>query len=67
MADSKAAKVVKHWMKKAFKPSHKGRLHRLTGTPLGQKIPEAKMRAALAGKYGKAGIKEAQLAHNANK
>lgn len=34
--------------------------------PLGQKIPESKMRAALAGKYGSAARKEAQAAHNIN-
>lgn len=66
MAASKAKKVVDRWAKKAFKPSHKGRLHRATGTPLGKKIPEAKMKAALAGKFGSAARKEAQAAHNVN-
>ena len=33
----------------AFK---KGALHRALGVPLGQKIPQSKIRAALAGKYG---------------
>ena len=63
---SKAKKVVDRWARQAFKPSHKGRLHKATGTPLGQKIPAAKMRAALAGKYGSAARKEAQAAHNIN-
>lgn len=63
---SKAKKVVDRWARKAFKPSHKGRLHRALGVPLGQKIPAAKMRAALARKYGSAARKEAQAAHNIN-
>ena len=63
---SKAKKVVDHWAKKAFKPSHKGRLHRALGVKPGEKIPAAKMKAALAGKYGSAARKEAQAAHNIN-
>lgn len=31
----------------------KGGLHRSTGTPQGQNIPESKVQAALAGRYGK--------------
>lgn len=63
---SKAKKVVDHWAKGAFKKSHKGRLHRALGVPVGEKIPAAKMRAALAGKHGSAAQKEAQAAHNIN-
>jgi hypothetical protein len=63
---SKAKKVVDRWAQGAFKKSHKGRLHRALGVPLDQKIPAAKMRAALAGKHGSAARKEAQAAHNIN-
>ncbi len=64
MTASKAKKAVDHWAKQAFKPSHKGRLHRALGVPEGEKIPAAKMRAALAGKHGSAARKMAQAAHN---
>ncbi|HEV2133790.1 MAG TPA: hypothetical protein VGR47_05960 [Terracidiphilus sp.] len=66
MAASKAKKAVDHWAKQAFKKSHKGRLHRALGVPVDKPIPAAKMRAALAGKYGSAARKEAQAAHNIN-
>jgi hypothetical protein len=63
---SNAKKVVDHWAQGVFKKSHKGKLHRATKTPLGEKIPASKMKAALAGKYGTAARKEAQAAHNIN-
>jgi hypothetical protein len=43
----------------SFQP---GGLHQTTGTPQGQPIPAAKMQAALAGKYGPKGAKQARLA-----
>lgn len=43
----------------SFQP---GGLHRTTGTPMGQKIPGAKMKAALAGEYGQKGAEQARLA-----
>lgn len=67
MATSNAKTVVDHWAKSAFKKSHKGRLHRALGVKEGEKIPAAKMRAALAGKYGTKVREEAQAAHNINK
>lgn len=39
-----------------------GGLHQTTGTPQGQAIPAGKMQAALAGKYGAKGAKQARLA-----
>lgn len=60
----KAATVVNRWAKKAFKKSHKGRLHRALDVPLGQKIPADKMRAALAGKHGRKVQEMAQAAKN---
>ena len=66
MAASKAKKVVDRWAQGAFKKSHKGRLHRALGVKPGEKIPAAKMRAALAGKYGTKVREEAQAAHNVN-
>lgn len=42
----------------------KGGLHATTHTPMGQKIPSSKVQAALAGKYGEKGRKEAQFAKN---
>jgi hypothetical protein len=62
-----AKKVVDHWAKSAFKPSHKGRLHRALGVPESEKIPADKMRAALAGKHGSKVKKMAEAAHNINK
>lgn len=64
MAASNAKKAVDHWAKQAFKPSHKGRLHRALGVPVGEKIPAAKMRAALAGKHGSKARAMTQAAHN---
>jgi hypothetical protein len=42
----------------------KGGLHSSTGTPQGQKIPAAKMQAALSGKLGPKARKQAQFAKN---
>ena len=64
---SNAKKAVDHWAQGAFKKSHKGRLHRALGVPEGEKIPEAKMRAALAGKHGSKVRNMAQAAHNINR
>lgn len=41
-----------------------GGLHESTHTPSGEKIPESKRRAALAGKYGPQAEKQAQFAKN---
>lgn len=40
----------------------KGGLHQTTNTPAGQNIPQSKMQAALAGKYGVKGKKQAVAA-----
>lgn len=42
----------------------KGGLHRTTHTPMGQKIPESKLSAAMRGDYGPKGKKEVMLMHN---
>lgn len=42
----------------------KGGLHETTGTPMGQKIPAAKIAAALAGQYGKKGKEQAFFMKN---
>ncbi len=39
-----------------------GGLHETTGTPMGERIPARKMQAALAGRYGKKGAKQARMA-----
>jgi hypothetical protein len=39
-----------------------GGLHRTVGVPQGQTIPQSKLQAALAGKYGPKGAKQARLA-----
>lgn len=57
---------VDKWAKDAFKPSHKGRLHRALGVPEGKKIPEAKMEAAEHSKSPHL-RHMAQAAHNINK
>lgn len=41
-----------------------GGLHVTTGTPLGQKIPDSKIAAALAGHYGPKGKQQAMFMHN---
>ncbi len=43
---------------------NKGGLHQSTGTPQGQKIPAAKMSAALSGSLGAKAEKQAQFAKN---
>lgn len=43
---------------------HEGGLHQTTHTPAGEKIPTAKVRAALAGKYGDKGKKQANFMKN---
>jgi len=50
--------------KKGKKPIKfkEGGLHRTTNTPAGQKIPLSKMRAAKAGRYGKLGKMQANMA-----
>jgi len=40
----------KKQMRKIFNPAHEGRLHRALGVPERQKIPDAKLRAALHSK-----------------
>lgn len=47
-----------------IKPSHKGKLHRALGIPIGQKIPVAKVKKA-EGSASPALRKEAQFADNA--
>jgi hypothetical protein len=41
---------------------HKGGLHESVGVPQGQKIPQAKVDAAAAGKYGPHAAKQASMA-----
>ena len=41
-----------------------GGLHASTGTPMGQKIPPAKMARAMSGGYGPKAKKQAQFAKN---
>ncbi len=43
---------------------HPGGLHSTTGTPQGTKIPQKKFDAALAGKFGAKGRKQALMAKN---
>jgi hypothetical protein len=43
---------------------HKGGLHETTGTPTDEKIPAAKIAAALAGKYGAKGKAQALFMKN---
>jgi hypothetical protein len=43
---------------------HKGGLHASTHTPMGQKIPESKRAAALAGKFGSKAKAQALFAKN---
>ncbi len=58
------AKVTMHPKKKGQKPVtfNKGGLHETTNTPAGEKIPVEKIRAALAGRYGPKGKKQAVMA-----
>jgi len=52
--------------KKGQKPVSfkKGGLHKSLGVPQGEKIPEGKMRAAAAGRYGPLAKKQALMALN---
>ena len=52
--------------KEGKKPIHfkKGGLHETTHTPMGDKIPESKIQAAAAGKYGAKGKKEVNFMRN---
>lgn len=43
---------------------NKGGLHQTTSTPMGEKIPAAKIAAALAGKYGPKGRQQALFMKN---
>lgn len=43
---------------------HKGGLHETTHTPSGQKIPRSKILAAMHGKYGDKGKKQANFMMN---
>lgn len=52
--------------KKPIKIKNPGKLHKDTGTPKGKKIPEAKIKKALASPK-KSVRKEAQFAENAKK
>lgn len=45
----------------------KGGLHKSTGTPAGEKIPESKLKAAASGKYGPKAKKQAALAKGLKK
>lgn len=67
MASSGAKEAVDHWAQGAFKKKNKGKLHRRLGVKQGEKIPAAKMNAALAGKHGSEAREEAQVADNVNK
>lgn len=55
--------MAKHWMAKAFANAH-GQLHQALGVPKGQKIPRAKLEAAV--KKGGVNAKRAQAVLNAN-
>jgi hypothetical protein len=48
------------WISGAIK--HPGALHRDLGVAMGEKIPEAKLSAAVAGKYGKKTAARARFA-----
>lgn len=65
--------MAKAGQKVTLKPTKKGQktitftrggLHKALGIPMGQKIPPAKMAAALRGDYGPRAKKEAQFAKN---
>ena len=53
----------KNWIQKAVPKSHKGLLHEKLGVPIGKKIPESKIDAALHSDSPKL-RKEAQFAKN---
>jgi hypothetical protein len=52
--------------KEGHKPIHfkEGGLHNTTSTPQGEKIPSDKIQAALSGKYGAKGVKQANFMKN---
>lgn len=56
-------KVIHKEGKKPIK-FHEGGLHETTHTPAGEKIPQSKIAAAAAGKYGAKGKKEVNFMHN---
>lgn len=65
------AKTPKPGQKVTMKPTRKGQkpvtfkkggLHKSLGVPQGEKIPESKMRAAAAGRYGPLAKKQAIMA-----
>lgn len=66
MARKAKTVVIKKKGKKPIK-FKEGGLHETTGTPAGQKIPRSKIKKALAGGYGKKGVKQAALAEGALK
>lgn len=73
MAASRPGTTPKVGQKVTLKPSSsgqkkitykKGGLHASLGVPQGQKIPPAKLSAALSGKYGAKAKKQAQFMQN---
>jgi len=52
--------------KKGEKPIsfEKGGLHRTTNTPMGEKIPQSKLTAAMHGEYGPKGKRQVEFMHN---
>jgi len=58
--------MADQWAQKAFKPSHKGLLHRDLNVDPKKPIPASKMRRALKGMYGAKTRQRAQAAHNIN-
>lgn len=67
------AKTPKTGQKVTLKPKKKGQkkitftkggLHKSLGVPVGQKIPMAKIRAAMMGKYGQKAMRQAEFMHN---
>lgn len=56
-------KIIKESGKKPIK-FKEGGLHETTHTPMGEKIPESKIKAAAEGKYGPKGKKQVAFMHN---
>ena len=52
--------MAKNWIKGAIK--RPGQLHKDLGVPQGQKIPQSKITAALAGRYGAKTAQRARFA-----
>lgn len=52
--------MAKKWIQEALGPSSKGKLHKKLGVPMGEKIPESKIKSAE--KKGGKVAKEAHLA-----